>query len=86
MVQIDLVRIKKLKYLGTYTLSKSSDGGLIPKYKESEMLGQTVHMYQDYELAPTTHYILENGDLKMYMKYSEVSRVYSSWEEFKIKK
>ena len=81
MVDIDLKRIKKLRYLGTYLLSKDSDGGKLPS--DVNIVGNTVSMYMDFELAPTTHFIIEDGKLKMYMKHASTNNTYSAWEEFK---
>jgi len=83
MILIDLKRIKNLRFCGTYLLSKSSDGGDLPD--DIDLLGKTVHMYTDFELAPTTHFII-NDNCKMYMKHSSVSFAYTDWEEFKEKK
>lgn len=81
MVNIDLKRIIKLRYLGTYVLEKDSMGGMLPK--DVNIIGKTVSMYIDFELAPTTHYIINDGSLKMYMKHASTNNTYSSWEEFK---
>jgi len=79
MVKIDLIRIKKLRYLGTYLLREGSDGGDLP---EDNILDKTVSMYIDCELAPTTHFIIDDGSCKMYMRHSGVSGAFSNWERF----
>jgi len=82
MVYIDLVRIKRLKFLGTYTIEKDYTGGCLPK---NTILGKTVYMYSDYELNPTIHHIIDDEECRMYMKYSSGNKCYSSWEYFKEK-
>ena len=84
MIEIDLVRIKKLKFLGTYILSESSEGGTLPTHRNIK--GQTVHMYEDFELQPTRHFVIDEDTLRMYMRYSGISRAYSDWDQFKEKK
>jgi len=79
MVKIDLKRIKNLRYLGTYTLLKESAGGDLP---EESILGKTVSMYADFELDPTTHFIVDEGAVRMYMRHASTNGAYSNWEEF----
>lgn len=83
MVNIDLRRIKNLRYLGTYVLEKESMGGRLP---DMDIIGKTVSMYIDFELAPTTHFIIDDGSCKMYMKHASTNNTYSAWEEFKVTK
>jgi len=82
MVKIDLKRIKNLRYLGTYILEKDSNGGEIPE--DEDLVGKMVSMYQDYELAPTTHYIIDVDGCKMYMRHASSNNVYSDWEKFEV--
>jgi len=79
MVKIDLKRIKKLRYLGTYVMSAASNGGKLPE--EVDIMGKMVSMYADYELEPTTHFIIEDS-CKMYMRHASCNNCYSDWEEF----
>ena len=83
MVTLDLVRIKRLRYLGTYVMGADMAGGELP---EMEIMGKTVSMYSDFEMAPTTHYIIDDGDCRMYMRHSSGNNMYSSWDEFTEKK
>jgi len=80
MVKIDLKRIVRMQFLGTYKLEKNSSGGALPH--NIDIIGRTVSMYIDCELQPTTHFIINDGDMKMYMRHSAVSRAYTSWEPF----
>ena len=84
MTEIDLIRIKRLRYLGTYTLSAGSAGGALPDY--IDVKGKTVSMYQDFELHPTTHYIIDETGCRMYMRYADISMSYTAWDKFKEKK
>jgi len=80
MVKIDLKRIKNLRYLGTYTMTAGSDGGDLPE--EEDILGKTVSMYCDYEMYPTTHFVVDDGACKMYMRHASTNGAYSDWESF----
>lgn len=83
MLKLDLKRIKNLRFLGTYILEKGSHGGKLPE--EPILIGKMVSMYADYELYPTTHFIIEDG-CKMCMRHASTNNCYSDWEEFQIKK
>ena len=82
MVKIDLKRIKNLRYLGTYIMSKESVGGDLPE--DIDIIGKTVSMYTDFELHPTTHFIIDDGDCHVYMRHSSSNNAYSDWEEFRV--
>jgi hypothetical protein len=56
-------------------------GGMLPK--DIDLVGKKVSMYIDFEMAPTTHFIIEDGKCKMYMKHASTNNTYSAWEEFK---
>lgn len=80
MVKIDLKRIKNLKYQGTFLLQKGSLGVDLPE--DIDMLGKVVSMYLDFELDPTTHFIIEDGKCKMYLRHFSSNNSFSDWQKF----
>jgi len=84
MLELNLKRIKNLRFQGTYVLDKCSNGGDL--LKDIKLVGRTVHMFSDYELAPTTYYIIDEEGCRVVMRHSAVNNAYSNWEEFIDKK
>jgi len=83
MTLIDLKRIKKMRYLGTYVHGSGSSGGDLPE--DIDIIGKTVAMYGDFELNPTTHFVIDDGSCRMYMRHCSSNGMYSHWDKFKEK-